>query len=295
LAIGLAAAKFKTIRTWREIPMLRIVFLVALLAAGLLQALPDPVRPDPNSTRPIAAVDSVFIEDLTWMEVRDAMKAGKDTVIVATGGVEQNGPYLVTGKHNVVLRGTTEAIARKLGNTLVAPIVQFVPEGDIDPPSLHMLYPGTISLTEPTYRALLTDVCSSLKAHGFKRIILIGDSGGNQDGMKAVAESLAAKWGRACRIVFIADYYNMAPVNEWLESQGIRQKPEGLHDDFAMEAQMLAVDPNSVRMKQRIAAGNFRINGIDLAPADKTIEWGKKIIDRRADQTVKAIRQALAN
>ena len=64
------------------------------------------------------------------MEVRDALKAGKDTVIVATGGVEQNGPYLATGKHNNVLRATTEAIARKLGNTLVAPIVAFVPEGE---------------------------------------------------------------------------------------------------------------------------------------------------------------------
>src|SRR6185295_11228570 len=116
-------------------PMSRIAFSLTLLLGGWLAALPDPIRPDPNSPRPIAAVDSVFIEDLTWMEVRDALKAGKDTVIVATGGVEQNGPYLVTGKHNVVLRGTTEAIARKLGNTLVAPIVQFVPEGDIDPPS----------------------------------------------------------------------------------------------------------------------------------------------------------------
>src|SRR5205085_7076476 len=132
-----------------------------------------------ESKRPIAAVDTVFIEDLTWMEVRDAMKAGKDTVIVATGGVEQNGPYLVTGKHNVVLRGTTEAIARKLGNTLVAPIVPFVPEGDIDPPTLHMLYPGSISVTEATFEALLTDICASLKTHGFPRIILIGDSTGN--------------------------------------------------------------------------------------------------------------------
>src|ERR1700754_1486087 len=111
--------------------MLRIALTLAFAAAGLAAALPDPVRPDPNSPRPIAAVESVFLEDLTWMEVRDALKAGKNTVIVATGGVEQNGPYLVTGKHNVVLRGTTEAIAKKLGKTLVAPIVPFVPEGEI--------------------------------------------------------------------------------------------------------------------------------------------------------------------
>src|SRR5258707_13010929 len=100
--------------------------------------------------------------------------------------------------------------------------------------------------------------------------------------MKTVAAALSAKWkGSPCRIVFIPEYYNTAPVTKWLESQGIQQTPEGLHDDFAMEATMLAVDPNSVRMKQRIAAGNFRINGVELAPAEKTIELGKKIIDLR--------------
>src|SRR5436190_3137279 len=278
---------------WR-LNMSRIALSLTLVLAGWLAALPDPVRPDPSSPRPIATVDSVFIEDLTWMEVRDALKAGKDTVIVATGGVEQNGPYLVTGKHNVVLRGTTEAIARKLGNSLVAPIVPFVPEGDIDQPTLHMLYPGTISVSESTFQALLTDICSSLKTHGFKRLVLIGDSGGNQDGMKAVAAALSTKWKDSCRIVFIPEYYNTGPVTRWLETQGIKQTPEGLHDDFAMEATMLSVDPTSVRMKQRIAAGNFRINGIDLAPAEKTIEWGRKIIDFRAESTVKAIQRSLA-
>src|SRR3982751_1149750 len=181
--------------------MTRPTLALALLAFVASQApAPDPVRPDPNAPRPIPARDTVFMEDMTWMEVRDAMKAGKDTAIVATGGIEQNGPYLVAGKHNVVLRVTTEAIARKLGNALVAPIVAFVPEGDIDPPSLHMKYPGTISLTEETYAALLTDICASLKTTGFKRIVLIGDSGGNQDGMKAVAQRLSQKWkGSGCR------------------------------------------------------------------------------------------------
>src|SRR5690349_21783669 len=155
--------------------MFRHALSLTLIAASSLAALPDPIKPDPNTPRPMAAVDSVFIEDLTWMEVRDAMKGGKDTVIVATGGVEMNGPYLVTGKHNIVLKGTTEAIARKLGNALVAPIIAFVPEGDIEPPSFMMRYPGSISLTEPTYQALLTDICASMRTNGFKHIVLIGD------------------------------------------------------------------------------------------------------------------------
>ncbi len=258
-------------------------------------AVPDPVSPDPDSPRPIAAVDSVFIEELTWMEIRDAMKSGKTTVIIPTGGVEQNGPYLATGKHNYILRATTEAIARKLGNALVAPIVPFVPEGDIEPASLHMKYPGSISLTEETYRKLLVDICASFRAHGFTHIVLIGDSEGNQEGMKSVAAELNAKWaGGKSHVHFIPEYYDYPGVEKWLETQGIQQTPEGYHDDFAITAQMMLVDPATVRMKQRIAAGKFRINGVDLAPAAKTIEWGRKIVDFRAGVTVKAIHRELA-
>ena len=263
--------------------------------AGFQAAKFGPVNPDPNGMRPIESVDSVFIEDLTWMEVRDAMQGGKDTVLVATGGIEQNGPYLVANKHNVVLRGTTEGIARKLGNMLVAPIIGFVPEGDIDPPTVHMRYPSTVSLTEETYRRLLVDVCSCYRTHGFKHVVMIGDSGGNQDGMKGVAAELNAKWpdGKT-KFHFIPEYYNYGDLKGWLEERGIKQTDEGLHDDFAMSAMMLSIDPASVRMKQRVAAGKFKINGVDLAPVEKTVELGKKLIDYRADVTVKLIRQAVA-
>ena len=66
---------------------------------------------------PAASADTVWIEEMTWMDVRDALKAGKTTVIIPTGGIEPNGPWLVTGKHNYVLnRANCDAIARKLGN-----------------------------------------------------------------------------------------------------------------------------------------------------------------------------------
>src|SRR5574341_164327 len=137
---------------------------------------PGATSPDPNMPRPIDARDSVFIEELTWLEVRDAIRAGKTTAIIGAGGIEMNGPYLATGKHNYILRATTEAIARKLGDALVAPIVPFVPEGDIDPPTGHMRYPGSISVSQDTFKRLLTDIAASLRANGFKHIILIGDS-----------------------------------------------------------------------------------------------------------------------
>jgi creatinine amidohydrolase/Fe(II)-dependent formamide hydrolase-like protein len=246
--------------------------------------------------RPIDAAESVWIEELTWLEVRDAIRAGKTTVIVPTGGVEQNGPYLATGKHNYVNRATCEAIARKLGNALCAPNVPFVPEGNYEPPTDHMRFPGTISLTESTYRALLTDIAMSLKTSGFAHVILIGDSGGNQAGMKQVAAELSAKWaGGRTSIHFIPEYYDYPTAYKWAAANlGWKEVPEGHHDDPTISTIMMTVDPNAVRIKQRIAKNKASINTIPLAPVPQAVEWGKKLVNYRADVTVAAIKKALA-
>jgi creatinine amidohydrolase/Fe(II)-dependent formamide hydrolase-like protein len=265
--------------------------LLVVLAAGCLSNPPHAVNPDLDTPRPIAALDTVFLEEMTWMEVRDALKAGKTTVLVPTGGVEQNGPYLATGKHNYIMRAASEAIARQLGNALVAPIVPFVPEGDIEPPSGHMRYPGTISVTESTYERLLTDLCASLRAHGFRHIVLLGDSLGNQTGMQAVARQLTKQWaGGKVRVHFVAEYYDYDEVTRWLEQQGIRLQSENVHDDFITTAQLMAVNPITVRLQERLATGSFRVSGLSLSPAE-TAEWGKRIIAYRADRTVQAIRK----
>ncbi len=255
---------------------------------------PTAASPDPNTPRPIDAVDSVFLEELTWLEVRDAMKAGQTTVIVPTGGVEQSGPYLALGKHNYVNRATCEAIARKLGNALCAPNVPFVPEGNIDPPSAHMRYPGTISLTEVTFRTLLTEIASSLKAHGFRHIVLIGDSGGNQSGMRIVANELTPKWaGSGTSIHYIPQYYDYPAAAAFAEQTlGWKQVDEGLHDDPVISSIMMTVDPDSVRIRQRIAAHKASINGVPLVPVEKAVEAGKRIVAYRVDATVAAIRKA---
>ena len=272
---------------------LTLFALSALIAQQRPGISTNAMAPDPNMANPIAARDSVFIEELTWIEVRDAIRAGKTTVIIATGGVEQNGPYLASGKHNYVLRATTEAIARKLGNTLVAPVVAFVPEGDISPPTGHMKYHATISVRPATFKALLTDIALSLAEHGFRRIILIGDSGGNQTGMKEVAAELKSK----ATIHFIPEYYdfyNSGALSKWTESQGIKEVDEGHHDNVAITAMVMTVDPTAVRMKERRAKGKFSINNVPLDPAEKTIALGKKAVAYRAEVTVEAIKKAMA-
>jgi creatinine amidohydrolase/Fe(II)-dependent formamide hydrolase-like protein len=269
---------------------LLVVLIAALALAGKAAA------GQADMQRPIDAVDSVFIEELTWLEVRDAIRGGKKTAIIATGGIEQNGPYLTTGKHNVVLRAVTEAIARKLGDALVAPIVAFVPEGAIEPPDGHMRFAGTISLQESTYRALLTDIAASLKQHGFEHIVLIGDSGGNQRGMEQVASELNAKWSAKPSVHFIREFYDYPGATKFAETQlGIKQGNEGLHDDYVITSIMMTVDPKQVRLAQREAKGKASINGVSITPASKTTEHGKRIVDFRAEQTVAAIRKSIAS
>lgn len=248
-----------------------------------------------RSARPIEALNSVWIEELTWMEVRDAIAAGKTTAIISTGGIEQNGPYVATGKHNYILQSACEWIARDLGNALCAPILKLVPEGNIEEPSGHMRYPGTISLREETFQAVLDDIASSLKAHGFKHIIFIGDSGGNQRGMRAVAERLNERWTDA-HAHYISEFYDNDGVVTFMENElGIVEgESDGFHDFYWITALQMVTDPATVRYDQRVAKGLASINGVSIMPKEKTIDVGRSLMRWRADQTVKAIKAAIS-
>ena len=271
-----------------------------LLALGLTlsapqsthaQTLPQPGSPDPETPRVLPIHDSVWLEELTWLEIRDLMRAGRRTVLIPTGGVEQNGPYLALGKHNIILRATMDAVAREMGDALVAPVVPFVPEGDIEPRSGHMRYPGTVSVTQETFRALLTDIARSMKAHGFEHVIFLGDSGGNQDGMAAVASALSEEWkGSGTDITHVPEYYDNARWNAWLAEQGVLERPEGLHDDVRHSSIMMLVDATYVRARPRMDAGLFRINGVELAPVERTQALARRLVAYQAQVTVAAIR-----
>lgn len=278
----------------------RSVFVVAALAAvassGVAaQEVPLPGSPDPETPRVLPIHDSVWLEELTWLEVRDLMRGGRTTVLIPTGGVEQNGPWLALGKHNIIVRAVVDAIARDMGDALVAPVVPFVPEGDIDPPSGHMRYPGTVSVTQETFRALLTDIARSMRAHGFRHVVFLGDSGGNQAGMQAVTEALAKEWaGSGTDIVFVPEYYDNERWNVWIAEQGVKEELEGLHDDVRHSSIMMLVDPDYVRAGERMAVGAFHINGVELAPVEKTQALARRLVAYQARVTVEAIRRRLA-
>ncbi len=294
---------------WMTItPALALVLAMAAAPAGAQTAPPAPQGARPGGrtasvntaprvdaaamVRPIAMHDSVWIENLTMLEVRDLVKAGATTALILTGGIEENGPYLTTGKHNNVLKATGESIARALGKTLVAPIVTLEPGNPLRP----NLSPGTIVLSPATYKAVLTDMANSLKSQGFTNVVMLGDSGGNLNPMKEVAATVNTAWaGSGARVHVIAEYYNYADVEAFEERElGIHETMEGLHDDYYISAIIATVDTDAIRMPERVKAGKFVINGVPLAPIEKTIANGKRIVEFRTQVTVAAIKQAMA-
>jgi creatinine amidohydrolase/Fe(II)-dependent formamide hydrolase-like protein len=260
---------------------------------------------------PIPAHDTVWMEDLTMLEIRDLLKQGKTTALILTGGVEENGPYLTTGKHNNVLRVMGPAIARKLGNALIAPIVPFEPGSPV-PAEGRSGLPGSTVISQETFTAILADMANSLRSQGFKNIIMLGDNGGNARGMTAAVKTFNDRWKGAGAMAYtIPEYYSYtedaAPgfsVQSYEESLGIHEKiglengGDGFHDDYYISAFVLLRDPGDARIPERIKAGKTTINSIDLAPGgklDKTLENARKLVEYRADNTVKAIRKATAD
>src|ERR1700686_2432820 len=96
-----------------QVRTLTVAFAALVLAAG-----------------PLRAQRSVYIEDLTWPEVQQAIQSGKTNAIIYTGSTEQGGPHMAIGKHNFIARWAAGAIAIKLGDALVYPTLPFAPTGD---------------------------------------------------------------------------------------------------------------------------------------------------------------------
>jgi creatinine amidohydrolase/Fe(II)-dependent formamide hydrolase-like protein len=212
---------------------------LALAAAGMLV---------PAARAAAAAPRSPFIEDLTWIEVRDAVAAGAIVGIVPTGGSEENGPHMAIGKHNLIVRYCAGEIARRLGNALVAPVLAYVPEGSFDPPADNMALPGTIGVSEPTFAAILRDAATSLALAGMKLVCFLGDHGLSQRMQDDVAAELSRVWrARGIRVANLGRYYAANGEREWLLAHGYSDAEIGDHAGLLDTAELMAVDPGAVR------------------------------------------------
>jgi creatinine amidohydrolase len=242
------------------------------------------------------APDSVFVEDLTWTELAAAIAAGKTTIVIPVGGVEQSGPYMALGKHDARARVLADRIARSLGDALVAPVVAYVPEGEVEPPTQHMKFPGTITTPSPAFRAMLTAAAASFRKHGFRDVVLIGDHGGYQNDLKAAADGLNKAWaGSPARAHYVADYYRATQTAyvAALKARGYSEAEIGTHAGLADTSLTLALVPGMVRgegLQPGAAVSAKQGNYGD--PRRATAALGQIGVDEIIRQTTTAIRAA---
>ena len=196
------------------------------------------------------AQSSVFMEELTTQEVSAALRAGKTTVLIPIGGTEQNGPHMAIGKHNVRAKALAGKIAASLGNALVAPVLSYTPEGNIDPPTEHMAFAGTISISEDTFKNILLSTARSFKKHGFTDIVLLGDSGNYQKALAAVSAQFNRESAKTnVRLHYIADYYRstQSAYIDALKAKGLSSVEIGTHAGSADTSLLMAIDASMVR------------------------------------------------
>lgn len=239
-----------------------------------------------------------YIEAMTWTEVRDAIQGGKKAVIIPTGGTEQNGPHMVLGKHNYIVTFVARVIAERLGNALVAPTIQYVPEGNFNSPNFGEK-PGVISNPSPAYDDLLDAAARSLKVHGFTDILLIGDSGGNQQGLTNVARKLNEEWqGTGVRVFALTDYYAKSRVElrAWLlEKFGYDAATAGTHAGITDTSQLLYIFPQGIRTDRLMPNGGGPDSGVSGDPTKATVEIGKHAVELKVSAAIAQYRALRAS
>lgn len=242
---------------------------------------------------------SVYIEDLTWMEIRDAQAAGRTSAILYAGGTEQNGPHMALVKHNAIARYVAGQIAEKLGNALVYPIMPFSPAGDPIAKTGHARFPGTVSLSSEVFLGVMRQVALSAVAAGFKNVFLMGDHGGGLSEIKLAAESLDADWkAKGVRVFYVSDVQTQAgqQTNAYLAERKI---PGGGHAGVAETSQMMFLDQtlkqNWIRRDKLTAAKGQPepATGINGDPSPGTVEMGRVFIDYKVNSAVEQIRKLL--
>lgn len=240
------------------------------------------------------AKNKYFIAGMTSPEIRDAIKAGKTTILIPTAGIEQNGQHLPLFKHRTVIEDNAPKIAEKLGGTLIAPTIDFVPEGDISPATGHMRYAGTISMPETVFMDIIAYTVKSLAVHGFKNFYIIGDSEGNQPGQIRVAEMLRKA---GYNVHAIPEYYANKKQEEYLKQKGFSVAQIGSHCGLRDTSEVLAVRPDYIRKDKikNVPESELDSHGSygDITLA--TPEIGQKLSEIKIAEAVNAIHKIQSN
>jgi len=245
----------------------------------------------------VAQTRSVFIEDLTSPELRDAIAAGKTSAIIYAGGIEQNGAHMALIKHNVIARHVAGQIAERLGTALVYPIIPFSMNGDPSAEKAgHMRFPGTITVSSDVFLGLIRGVTLSAISAGFKNVFVMGDHGGGQAELKLAAESLDNDWkGKGVHVSYVTLTKSAQQMTAYLTERKVRGAG---HAGTIETAQVMAVDlagqwvhPDKFAVS---AAGPEAVTGVSADPAAATAEMGRVFLDYKISDAIEQIRTALA-
>ncbi len=243
-----------------------------------------------------AASSSPWLEDLTSTELRDRIAAGTTTLLVPIGGVEQSGPGIALGKHNERVRVLVQRIAEALGNAVIAPVVAYVPEGSIAPPTSHMRFPGTISVPDDVFVKTLMAAAESLQVHGIRDVVFLGDHGGYQKLLEQAAVQLNRRWAGHAHASAPPEYYRASSEGfaKWLGGKGFAKNEIGLHAGLADASLQLAVAPQSVRL-QRLQSGAAPglADGVQGNASRASAQLGQAGVEAIVQETVAAIRRAI--
>src|SRR5438270_7396390 len=273
---------------------------VSLLTAGSAHAA------EAAQAAPCPQTDQVEFEKMTWVEVKCAIAAGKTTALIYTGGVEERGPQNANGGHNVIAHAAVEAIARKLGNAIVLPVLPYTPN---DAESI----PGTIGITNELLAAMLERIAQQAALNGFRNIIIMGDHGGGQPQVyQEVARKLDGELSGGARVFYCDQAYRLAndAFDHYLVQHGY---PIGLHGYLFDTSELMYLDTGNTWVRRNLvpsAVGDPVVgrtsgdgkaqfgphspqNGILGDARRSTAELGKRAFDVKVDFAVKQIRSLL--
>jgi Uncharacterized protein, putative amidase len=250
------------------------------------------------------AAQPVEIELMTYPEIYSAIhQQGKTTVIVFNGGTEQRGPHAVLGGHTIMATATASAIARKLGNALVAPVLPFSPAGS----HLNPNWPGTVDLPTAQFIAVNQAVVDSMVVNGFKNIVLMADHGGGQKELEQLAARMNAKYSaKGTRVHYCGANYFKARTDfdAWLTANhlplsthaGIPDTSELMYlgeDRYIRKDKIVAGDPVLAPGQKRDPRTPLVNNGVTGDPRPSTPEIGKRVFDMRVAYSVEEIQRKI--
>jgi len=194
------------------------------------------------------------MEEMNWVDIKEAIKDGFKTVIIGVGSTEQHGPHLPTQTDALIADIMVNLIAQNLKNALQARTIS------VGCSEHHLPFSGTISLKKSTLKAIIHDYIESLQRHGFEKIVIIPTHGGNFNPIKEAVEQAQEKYPNI-KILAFTDLMKFIDVQDKIAAGlNITVQEAGGHAGEVETSQVLFLAENLVK-KERFQPGYVGVLG----------------------------------